>query len=86
MFRKGPERLHSKASLSKTRKASKYQIFTCALQSECSKKNRKGSSKMPMLDSSFNNIAISLFQIETLLQRFSEIRFFGTTISQNSSE
>ena len=38
MFREGSERLPSRASLSKTRKASKYQTFANTLQSECSEK------------------------------------------------
>ena len=38
MFREGSERLPSRASLSKTKKASKYQTFANTLQSECSEK------------------------------------------------
>ena len=48
MFREGSERLHSKAFLPKTKKASKYQTLACVIQSERSEKNRKGSRKMLM--------------------------------------
>ena len=39
IFQEGSERLHSKASLSKTGKAFRYQAFAYALQSECFEKN-----------------------------------------------
>ena len=86
MFREGCERLHSKASLQKTRKASKWQTFACVLQSECSEKNRKRSREMPMLESYFSNITI--WQNKTPPRTFPEICpdfFFGTAISQKSS-
>ena len=38
MFWEGSERLHSKASLSKIRKASKHHTFACTLQAEYSGK------------------------------------------------
>ena len=41
MFWEGSERLHSKASLSKIRKVSKYHTFACALQAEYSEKNKE---------------------------------------------
>lgn len=41
MFPEGSERLHEKAYLSMDKKASKHQIFPCALQSEYSLKNKK---------------------------------------------
>ena len=87
MFREGSERLQSRASLSKTKKASKYQIFANALQSECSEKNRKIAMKMPMLEPSFSNITIWVYKNKTTPQTFFRNMswiFLDTAISQNS--
>ena len=56
MFQEVSERLHCKASLSKARKASRYQAFAYALQSKCSEKNGKYSRKTPKSAFCFNNI------------------------------
>ena len=87
MFREGSERLHSRDSLPKTRKASKYQTFANALQSECSEKNRKIAMKMPMLEPSFSNITIWVYKNKTTPQTFFRNMswiFLDTAISQNS--
>ena len=56
------KRLHSKASLLKTRKTSKDQeeILTSALQNYCSKIG-KIIGKKPMLESCFRNIVMELY-------------------------
>lgn len=49
MCQESSDRVHNKASLSKTREASKYQTFACALQSGCSKKFEKAQVTVTLL-------------------------------------
>ena len=48
----------AKVFLSTIWKASKHRAFACALESECSEKNRKASRKMSMSECCFSNISI----------------------------
>ena len=45
MFREDPKGVNSKASESMNRRESKYEIFLCALLSECSDRNQKRPKK-----------------------------------------
>ena len=87
MYLEGSERLHNKASLSKTRKASQYQTFGCALKSEYSENNRKSPRKMLILEACSRNI-IWLYQSETPSGRFPKYvpTFFRYSHFTNSSE